>query len=179
MAAGCQGGHPVAHPTSLPAAQLRGLEPLTPVESVVALCDPPLNWKPDPLEKDSRHTHQVWISPSGKTAYGVIHFGLPLPVGQNIVLWQFVREMRNTTGKADLLEKQNDPGLPGIRFVVENDTYLMRVNLIVEGFDGWAIYAGTMVTKPVADDELGLAQRARDNTVVGLPQSPPANHLKE
>jgi hypothetical protein len=139
-----------------------------PVASVLAECDPPIGWLPDPLKKDDRHTHQVWLSPSRRTAYGVIHFTLPLPVGVNIVYWQFLREMKRSEGEATLIERQNDPNLPGIRFVVDDPSYRTRFYLIVSGFEGWAVYAGTLRDQPIMPDELELAERARDHTVVGL-----------
>ena len=45
-----------------------------------------------PLKQSDRHTHEVWLSPTGKTAYGVIHFKLPLPVGVNLVYWEFCED---------------------------------------------------------------------------------------
>ena len=166
--AGCQGVG-ARSPTTFPSEDLSGLTRPAPVQTVLAQCVPPLGWKPDPLKKDDRHTHQVWLSPSGNTAYGVIHFALPLPVGVNIVYWQFLREMKNTEGQATLIQRQDDPTLPGIRFTVDDPNYRTRFNLIVKGFQGWAVYAGTERNQPIAPAELQLAERARDHTVVGLP----------
>ena len=135
-----------------------------------AECDPPVGWKPDPLKQDERHTHETWLSPTGKTAYGVIHFTLPLPVGVNVVHWQFLREMKKQQGDATLIEEQYDPKLPGIRFVVDDPIYRTRFNMIVDGFQGWAVYAGTVRDKPIAADELDLAEKAREHTILGLPE---------
>jgi hypothetical protein len=147
-----------------------GLHSPTSVAAVLARCTPPLGWTAQPLKSSERHTHQVWLSSTGKTAYGVIHFKLPLPVGVNIVHWEFLREMKKREGEATELSQRGDPALPGLRFICEGGKYKMRVNLIVDGYDGWAIYAGTLRAFDVIPEELELAERARENTILGLPE---------
>jgi hypothetical protein len=110
----------------------------------------------------------VWLSPTGKTAYGVIHFKLPLPVGVGIVHWEFLQQMKKQEGDANESMRQNDPSLPGMRFIVEGGRYKMRANLIVRGFDGWVIYAGTNRGEEPIPAELELAEKARENTLIGL-----------
>jgi hypothetical protein len=136
--------------------------------AVVARCAPPTGWKKEALKTSERHEHQVWLSPTGKTAYGVIHFRLPLPVGVGMVHWEFLHEMQKQEGEANELARQNDPSLPGMRFIVEGGRYKMRANLIVRGFDGWVIYAGTHKGEVPIPAELELAERARENTLIGL-----------
>lgn len=148
-----------------------GLNSPAAVPAVEARCVPPQEWIAEPLKKSDRHTHQVWLSPTGKTAYGVIHFNLPLPVGVNLVYWEFIREMRKKEGEAIEISRADDPALPGLRFVCEGGRYRMRVNMIVDGFEGWAIYAGTLREFEVVPAELLLAERARENTILGLPAS--------
>jgi hypothetical protein len=143
----------LARPTELPALQ--------------AVCRPPLNWKPDPLKQSATHTHEVWISPSGRTAYGVIYFHLPFPVGHELALWGFLNQMRASEGEATLLAKNWDANLDALRFVAEGGQYIVRTNLFVRGFSGWAVYAGTLRAYPVNQAELELAGRAREYTVVG------------
>ena len=120
------------------------------------------------LPGGARHTHQVWQSPTGSTAYGVIHFRLPFPLGHELLLWAFMNEMRRDQGEARLLEKRWDANLGGIRFVTEGGLYRVRTNLMVRGFDGWAVYAGTLRSGPIRPDELALAERAREYTEVGV-----------
>jgi hypothetical protein len=139
---------------------------------VVAICDPPIGWKPDPLKVSPNHTHQVWLSPTGATAYGVIHFTMPLPVGLNLALTGFLSEMKTTEGQATLISRHDDPALPGIRFVAEGGLYRIRANLIVDGWEGWAVYAGTFRSRPILAEELDTAIRARENTHVGRPENP-------
>jgi hypothetical protein len=43
----------------------------------------------------------------------------------------------------------------------------VRTNLFVDGFTGWAVYAGTLRAFPINQAELELAERAREDTVVG------------
>lgn len=162
-----------SHPTPLivttqPVAA--GLSEPTAVGTVNALCAPPIGWPAEPLKSSDRHKHQVWLSPSGKTAYGVIYLTLPFPVGPDLVLWAFMREMRKSEGEGILLSKKVDPDLPGIRFVAEGGLYKMRANLQVRGRKAWAVYAGTMRNDPVVEDELVLAERAREHTRIGLSQ---------
>ena len=145
-----------------------GLTPPAPVSSVTAICAPPLGWKPEDLKVTDRSTHQVWLSPSGKTAYGVVHFAIPFPVGLNLVHWEFLREMRKKEGEAIDLGEDYDSKLPGLRFVAEGGLYKLRANMIVRGSDGWVAYAGTLRSAPVDQDELRLAERARENTTPGM-----------
>ena len=126
---------------------------------VSAVVDPPIGWKPDPLKNSSQHIHQVWLSPTGATAYGVIHFSMPLPVGQNLALSGFLTEMKHSEGEANLISRTDDPNLPGIRFVAEGGRYRLRANLIVDGWEGWAVYAGTLRNKAIIPEELDMAER--------------------
>jgi hypothetical protein len=141
------------------------------VGSVMAQCAPPEGWKPEPLKQSDRHTHQLWVSPSGNTGYGVAHFNLPLPLGVNLVHFALLHEMKKYEGRGVELSCKSDPSLPGLRIVAEGGKYKVRVNLICKGFDGWVVYAGTIRTAPENAAELELAERARENTVIGLPSS--------
>jgi hypothetical protein len=136
---------------------------------VLAQCDPPTGWIAQPLRRSDHHTHQIWQSPSGKTAYGVMHFKLPVPVGVGLAHWGFLREMKKKEGEAIELSEREDPSLPGLRFVCEGGRYKMRVNMTVNGFEGWAAYAGTLRAEPEVPEELQLAEAARENTIFGLP----------
>jgi hypothetical protein len=98
----------------------------------------------------------------------VIFIHLPLPVGQDLALWGFLREMRRSEGEANLISKQWDPNLSATRFVAEGGLYRVRVNLFVDGWSAWAVYAGTLRAEPIAGNELDLAERAREYTGVGL-----------
>ena len=138
------------------------------VETVQAICAPPIGWQIEPLKKSQRHAHQIWMSPTRRTAYGVIHMKLPLPVGENLVLQAYLREMKRSEGEAVLLSEEKDPKLPGLRFVAEGGMYKTRTNLIVDGWQAWAIYAGTVRGQDVMPDELDLAERAREHTRIGL-----------
>lgn len=152
-----------------------GLEEPKPFAELDALVTPPVGWVADELKHDDRHSHEAWKSPSGNTAYGIIHFGIPLPVPDYIVLPQYLSAMKDSEGEASIIgQAQRDETLPGIRFTVDCGDYRMRTNFICKGFGGWAIYAGTMRNKPVEPAELELAERARDKTRVGLPKGGPA-----
>ena len=80
---------------------------------------------------------------------------------------EFLNQMRASEGEATLLEKRWDPNLNALRFVAEGGQYIVRTNLFVHGFSGWAVYAGTLRAYPVDQAELELAEQAREDTVVG------------
>ena len=139
-------------------------------KSVQAVVAPPEGWSAEPLKSSGRHKHQLWISPSGKTAYGVINIPLPLPISSEFMLPFFLSEMRRSEGEATLLSRQYDEALHALRFEADGNLYRIRTNLIVRGTEAWAVYAGTVRSKPVDNDELDLAVRAREHTIVGKNQ---------
>jgi hypothetical protein len=139
-----------------------------------AVVCPPTDWRAKPLVRDDRSTHQTWVSPTGDTAYGVIRFSMPLPVGDDFALWGFLREMKKTEGEAVLLEKSNVREKRGLRFVAEGGLYRIRGIIDTRGFNGWVVYAGTLRVHPIRLDELELAVQARDNTAPGLGDRPHA-----
>lgn len=173
--AGC-----VARPVHRVPTELRPAPATTaPVVSLVwdeqleaRICPPP-GWRLDPPKSTSQHLHKTWLSPTGDTAYGVIRFRLPIPVTEELALWGFMREMRRSEGDGTLLEKQPDPtladGAGGLRFVAEGGRYKVRTNLVVRGFRGWCIYAGTLRGRSDNPPELADAIAAREATRVGPP----------
>jgi hypothetical protein len=137
-------------------------------DTVEATVVPPVGWTAQPLKHSSRHDHQIWLSPSGNTAYGVIRFKLPLPLSpQSVLQMGFLPEMKRTEGEATLLSSGRDPSLPGIRFVAQGGKHVVRTNLTTRGFKGWAVYAGTVRGQPENPDELAIAELAREQTAVG------------
>jgi hypothetical protein len=149
---------------------MQGLSPVAPNEILQAMVTPPAGWKPEPLKSSDRHFHQIWLSPSGQTAFGAIRFRLPLPVGPSLLMGRFLAEMRRLEQTSDVLSREDDPELPGIRFVAEGTIHKVRVNLITHGFRGWAFYAGTFTGKEENKAELELAERAREASSPGLPE---------
>ena len=164
---GCSATVPPATPTTRPAST--GLTPPRLDPLLHADVDPPAGWRPDPVKASANHRHQVWISPGKATAYGVITFTMPLPVGDNIALWGVLREMKSREGEADLIDRRDDPALPGIRFTAEGGRYRVRGNLVTDGLRGWVVYAGTLRARPVDSAELRSAEQARDATRVNQP----------
>jgi hypothetical protein len=168
---GCQSAPPPPQPTTR-AVQLAIASGLTSpivddvLKSIVA---PPIGWKADPLKQTDKHRHRVWLSPTGDTAYGIIYFDLPLPVGLNLALNGFLSQMKQTEGEANLLSRQDDDSIPGLRFVAEGGPYTIRCKFQVDGWHGWAVYAGTLRSRPVNEKELKAAELAREQTRVDLP----------
>ena len=167
---GCTSSPRPAVPSTLPvsaAYELQNSE-LRYVEYVRASYAAPAGWVLQPMD-NTRCEEQVWVSPSGRTSYGVVHFTMPFPVAHDLLLWYFLNEMRSSEGEATLVEKHFDDELPGLRYVARGGKYTIRSNLIVRGFDGWFIYAGTLTSEPVAEHELKLAEQSREQTRTGDP----------
>ena len=156
------------------------------VAELDAICLPPAGWRVDRADQTDRYVQRVWVSPTGKTSYGVIRFALPLPLGEEIALRGFLAEMKRTEGEARLISKVRDRpnrrlALRGrdlrARPLLERKRHLeglvtpspnVRLTAFVtRGLRGWAIYAGTLRLTPIALDELELAVQARDNTTLG------------
>ncbi len=160
---GCGTSKLPTHATTRPGA----VEAAAILPGLRAAPTPPANWKPDPLKKTDQSEHQVWISPTGQTAFGVIFFRMPFPVGHELALkYGFLREMQKNTGQAEVSEKSWDAKLNGIRFVAEGGLYKIRVNFLVRGMTGWAIYAGTLRGAPINFAELAEAEAAREATEI-------------
>ncbi len=165
--AGCQAA---IHPATRPMDQFAALslsEPI-PIAVLDAEACPPIGWRADTLKQSPTHAHQVWISPDGRTAYGIIHFHLPLPVGRDLSLWGFMNQMRQSEGEATLIDKRFDPQRGCIRFVAEGGLYRIRANLFADGLVGWAVYAGSLRAQPVNENDLAIAVAARENTALGV-----------
>lgn len=131
-----------------------------------AMVVPPAGWVEQPAKLDERHVHRIWVSPSGDVAYGVIYFHLPLPLGPGLTLSGFLQQMKKTEGDATLISQSDDDRLPGIRFVADGGLYRIRANLITSGFDGWVVYAGTLLRRPIDRPELALGIAAREQTQI-------------
>lgn len=141
-------------------------EPVLDAETQV-LARPPVGWTRHLISEDRGHEHYNWISPTGRTSYGVIFFRMPFPVGHELAFTHgFLRAMRNAEGEATVLEKHWDPAIDAMRFVVEGGKYIVRSQFIVRGVTGWAVYAGTRRDQPIEPGELELAERARECTVI-------------
>lgn len=131
-----------------------------------AVVRPPDGWLPQPIETGSNFTQQVWVSPAGGTAYGVIRFSLPFPVAHELVLYGFLKQMREHEGAAELVEKKWDDNKKCLRFVAAGGKYTVRTNLSVRGWSGWAVFAGTRKDQPVNAVDLPVAELAREETLI-------------
>ncbi len=152
-------------PAVLPATMPGGIQ----LDSVLAICYPPAGWSAEPLKNSDRHTHQIWISPSRDTAYGVAHFSLPIPIGSDFVLWFFLREMKRNEGRATLVSKESAPELSGLRFEAIGGLYHVRANMILHGRQGWVVYAATAADRSTNELELKKAIWARNETIIAVP----------
>lgn len=165
----CAGCQPARRPATAPATSQPGLVfPFENWPGIHARVDPPPGWVAQPLKLDARHAHQVWVSPTGDSAYGVIYFKLPIPVSAEFVLPFFMHAMKAKEGEATLVSKVDDPKLPGVRFEAEGGLYHIQANLMTAGFEGWAVYAGRLQHKAPNERELALARLARSRTILQM-----------
>jgi hypothetical protein len=157
---------------SQPLAGVDALAQRSYVAPIDATAAPPAGWQSDPLKSTSEHNHLAWISPSGHTAYGIIRFKLPLPIGHDWALAGFLNNMKKSQGEATLIARQWDPAIKGLRFIAQGGQYTLRSNLFVRGTTGWAVYAGTLRQENVNSAELALAEEARERTMIGSDSDP-------
>jgi hypothetical protein len=128
-----------------------------------ATVEPPVGWMTQPDRSDARSFHRTWISPTGDTAFGVVSFRMPLPVGHDLAMrYGFLKEMKRETGEATLIDSRWDAARGALRFVVEGGLYRVRVDFFVKGMRGWAFYAGTLRERATNEVELLQAEQARD-----------------
>lgn len=160
--------------TAEAAEATRGLSPSRYIPIVDAYCPVPTDWVEQPLKEGKNHKHLTWISPTGRTAYGVIYASLPFPAAFVPISYRlekvfefFLNEMKRREGRSELIERQNDYPDSLIHFVAEGNLYRLRANLTVRGGRAWFIYAGTHRGEAPDPHELDIAERARDQTDVG------------
>ncbi len=127
---------------------------------------PPVGWSKPDIEHGDDYVRYVWVSPTDGTAVGVIRFSMPLPVGYDIAVWGFMEEMKAREGSAELIQQSWDIESQAMRFVADGGLYRVRVKMIVSGFNGWAIFAGTKTDRPINEDDLKKAIIARDSVRV-------------
>ncbi len=135
-------------------------------DDLQATVTPPPGWVAQPVDRGSNHVTQVWVSPTGDTALGVIRFTLPLPVGHEWALWGFLQNMRKSEGRAELIEKRWDDSINALRFVAEGGRYRVRAVLRVHDIRGWSVFAGTLTGRAVNEAELQQAQTERERVRV-------------
>ena len=185
LGAGCSSSRRNAFsltPTAAEAEHLEraGLAPVAWIPAVEAAAPVPIGWRAEALKVQPRSKHQVWISPSGSTAFGVLnvqHFLMAFASDQRI-LDEFLKGMKQTEGEANLLQgpvkdKYIGGGIGGLKFVAEGGKYTVRGHLVSRGTRAWIVYAGTERGKPFDAEELSRAEEARDRTVVDITESPP------
>lgn len=145
-------------------------------ERVEAFVVPPTGWTIDKEQVTDEHTHLVWLSPTGDTAYGVIYFRVPaiaalVPNGKFLherALSGFMDQYAQDQGEATLISQEWDDERNAMRFVAEGGLYKIRPILSVRGRSGWSVYAGTLSGNTERPAELEVAVRAREATRVGL-----------
>ena len=145
-------------------------------ERVEAFVVPPKGWELDPPKVSDEHTHLVWLSPTGDTAYGVIYAAIPgwAPVFllpdrsvHERVLDAFIDAMASDQGEATLLSKTWDAENEQMFFEAEGGLYRIDAILQVRGHSAWSVYVGKLRERPVNEQEQAIGRRARDATRVG------------
>ena len=126
---------------------------------------PPEGWTQKTNSISDRAEHITWLSPSGNTAYGVVFFRLPFPVGHEFAFSRgFVAEVRKREGEPYLIDKHWDDEIGGLRFTVRSPRYQIEAKFFVKGLRGYAVYAGSLADRPVDVNEFLRARAAREST---------------
>lgn len=146
-------------PSTAPAAALLSFE----MFAVHAI--PPAGWTQKTNSINDRSEHITWLSPTGSSAYGVIFFKLPFPVGHEMAFHRgFLAEMRKREGEPVVLDKHWDDEIGGLRFTVRSPKYQVEAKFFVKGLRGYAVYAGSRADLPTDEAELEAARAAREST---------------
>lgn len=130
---------------------------------------PPAGWE---LKRnnagDDRAEHVVWISPTNRTAFGIIFFKMPFPVGHDLAFrYGFLAEADKREGPVNVVEKRWDEQIEGLRFIVDTQKYRVQAKMFVRGSRGWATYAGTRNDMPLEIAERDQAIAARESADFG------------
>lgn len=180
-AAGCAGPLNRGPTADAPVALAPAIDLLPPeyVPDLRATVRPPAGWAKQPAEASLNSTTQLWLSPGGETAFGVIAFWLPLPVGTDAVVPVYLGEMRRRDGRADVVSRTDDDALGAVRVVADSDTFRTRTTILVRGLRGWAVWAGTLQSRPVNEATLAAAEAARESVRLGDETADPADPVPD
>ncbi|MEM8874613.1 MAG: hypothetical protein AAGD32_10175 [Planctomycetota bacterium] len=142
------------------------------IDNLEAVATPPVGWALDDVKTGDNYIHYVWLSPTGKTAYGIVRFTPPIYVwanefGHNAAFnFGFKPAMKDDQGYVKVLDKSWDGEARMLVFEVEGGTYTTRNHFRVRGRRGWTVYAGTFTGETPIAEELALAIEARNATTV-------------
>jgi hypothetical protein len=125
---------------------------------------PPEGWEADPLKRDDKSVRALWVSPTKATAYGVVSFDLPLPLGPGWTLPGFIAETQRVVGPTRLVSSSKDENSGGVQFAADLPLYKLEGVLWTRGFTGWVTYVSTEKSVPLQEAEYKAATTARDET---------------
>lgn len=148
-----------------------GLKPAEHFEIVKAQAAPPAAWRQLEPKRRALYTDQQWRSPSGRTAVGVAHVRMPLPLNSRALLW-FAKGQYTKQGDDGRLIGQWVDDLGRSWFEAANNKYHVRGFIVTDGFEAWIVYTGRKTTEPTDMSEIALGARALE-TIVPLPNGKP------
>jgi hypothetical protein len=149
-----------------------GLKPAERLESVRVNMAVPRTWEQMPLQKTALYSHQQWRSPSRLTGVGIAHVRLPLPLGQQMVIWLAKQEYTKRAHDGRLIAEWTDDAGRGW-FEAENNKYHVRGYVTVEGFNAWFVYFGHKTGTAPDPAEISLAARCVETIVPDSVKLPP------
>lgn len=136
-----------------------GLSEPMPVQDLKASASLPNGWTALRLQKAALYSHQQWRSPSKRTAVGVTHVKMPLPLSTKALVWMAMGEATKRVNDGKIIRRWND-ALGREWFEAENEKYRMTGYVMTRGFDAWINYFGYRTTEPQEPAEIELATKA-------------------
>lgn len=168
-AVGCAGQGPrspiarrlVAHQSQIDSS---GLGPIEAIAACNVVGATPAQWIPVKVQKSVVYTHRQWKSANGHTGLGVAFIRMPLPLGEQAVLWFAKREYTKKREDGRLLNEWVD-GLGRHWFEAQNERYHVRGYAICRGFGAWVVYYGHKRAFSPEEADIALAARAAETMV--------------
>jgi len=166
IVAGCQ-------MSTVPAARLvaqrqlvdeRGLCGPMAVPDVSVTASLPLGWIELKTQKTLLYTHQQWRSPTKRTAVGVTHARLLMPVGMPVIEWMVMGEVNKRSKDGKVIRDWRDD-LGRHWFEVENTDFHITGYLMIRGCDVWVNYWGYRAREPIEPADIKLASQSLDSVL--------------
>ncbi|HEX2971245.1 MAG TPA: hypothetical protein VHP11_02860 [Tepidisphaeraceae bacterium] len=131
---------------------------IQPLKAHVAL---PAGWFPLGLQKATLYSHCQWRSPTKRTAVGITHVPMLLPLSTKALVWMAMGEITKRVNDGKIIRQWTDE-VGRQWFEAENSKYHLTGYVMTRGFDAWINYSGYRVGEPKEESEVALAIKSLD-----------------